>query len=72
MNIQATGLYNKQRSLILPLIDFNKKQIQLLNKILFEDCSYLETATDDEFKTQQTIRDKLDSLSEVCECNNGD
>ena len=54
----------------MTLIDFNKKQIQLLNNILFEDCSYLETATDDEFKTYQTIRDKLDSLSEVCECNN--
>jgi hypothetical protein len=54
----------------MTLIDFNKKQIQLLNNILFEDCSYLETATDDEFKTYQTIRDKLDSLSDVCECNN--
>ena len=56
----------------MTLIDFNKKQIQLLNNILSNDCSYLETCTEDEFSSYQLIRNKLDSLSEVCECNNGD
>ena len=54
----------------MTLIDFNKEQIQLLNNILSNDCSYLETCTEDEFSSYQLIRDKLDSLSEVCECNN--
>jgi len=54
----------------MTLIDFNKKQIELLSNILSEDCSYLETCTDDEFSSYQTIRDKLDSLSNICECNN--
>ena len=54
----------------MTLIDFNKKQIELLNNILSEDCSYLETCTEDEFSSYQLIRGKLDSLSNICECNN--
>ena len=54
----------------MTLIDFNKKQIELLNNILSEDCSYLETCTEDEFSSYQLIRGKLDSLSNVCEYNN--
>ena len=54
----------------MTLIDFNKKQIELLNNILSEDCSYLETCTEDEFNSYQLIRGKLDSLSNICECNN--
>ncbi len=69
MNIQVHLVQNKWRN-FMTLIDFNKKQIQLLNNILSDDCSYLETCTEDEFSSYQLIRDKLDSLSEVCECNN--
>ena len=46
------------------------KETKLLVNILFNDCSYLETCTEDEFSSYQLIRDKLDSLSDVCECNN--
>ena len=34
-------------------------QSQLLCNILSEDCSYLETATDDEFQTYLQLRENL-------------
>ena len=37
------------------------QETKLLSNILFNDCSYLETATDDEFKTYQKLRANLDN-----------
>ena len=34
-------------------------QIQLLNNILFDDCTYLENCTESEFNSYTVIRKKL-------------
>jgi len=34
-------------------------QVQLLNNILFDDCTYLENCTESEFNSYTVIRNKL-------------
>ena len=60
MNIQATGLYNKQRNLIMTLINFTKEE---LSKIEY----YLLGETD---PIVVSILEKIEALNDVCECNN--
>ena len=62
MNIQATGLYNKQRNLIMPLINFTKEELYKI------EC-YLLGEND---PVVDSILEKIEALSDVCECNNGD
>ena len=40
-------------------MNLTTEQSQLLCNILSEDCSYLETATDDEFQTYLQLRENL-------------
>tara|TARA_R100000700_G_C3036468_1_gene62611 strand:- start:70 stop:252 length:183 start_codon:yes stop_codon:yes gene_type:complete len=57
------GLYNKQRNLIMPLINFTKEE---LHKI---ECYLLGEIND---PIIDTILEKIDAVSNVCECNNQD
>ena len=36
------------------------KETELLTNILFNDCSYLETCTEDEYRTYREVRSMLD------------
>ena len=40
-------------------VTLTTEQIQLLNNILFDECSYLETCNENEFESYKTIRHKL-------------
>ena len=37
-------------------------QLQLLNNILFDDCTYLETCNENEFDSYKVIRNKVTTI----------
>ena len=47
-------------------LSLTNEQIELLNNILFNDCSYLETCNEDEFSNYLAIKTKLNGGNLSC------